>query len=170
MEKILLTGANGQLGQTFNLHFEHSRLKEKYMLLAIDRNDLDLTKEESIYSFLSCYMPSIIINCGAYTAVDEAEIESELARKINDEAVGRISGWASENACRLIHISTDFVFDGAAEKPYLPGDLASPTGVYGKTKLAGEKHILNSLAESGVIIRTSWLYSEFSNNFVKSIL
>ena len=170
METILLTGASGQLGKTFNLQFEHSSLKEKYTLLAFDKTDMDLTKEESTSSLLSMYRPSVIINCGAYTAVDDAEIESELARKVNDEAVGRISGWASENDCRLIHISTDFVFDGTSEKPYSPDDPAFPTGVYGKTKLAGEKHILKSLTSSGVIIRTSWLYSEFCQNFVITMI
>ena len=170
MKKILLTGASGQLGKTFNLHFAHSYLLEKYSLLAFDRSEFDLSKEESISSFLSLYKPSVIINCGAYTAVDDAETESELAIKVNDEAVGRISSWASENDCRLIHISTDFVFDGASKKPYLPTDPAVPIGVYGKTKRAGEKHVLDSLADSGVIIRTSWLYSEFRRNFVRTMI
>ena len=170
MEKILLTGATGQLGKTFSRHFAHSHLSGKYALLAFDRNEIDLTKEESTSSILSLYKPSIIINCGAYTSVDEAENESELAKIVNDEAVNRISNWASENDCRLIHISTDFVFDGTADKPYLPSDLACPIGVYGKTKLAGEKRIQESLAERGVIIRTSWLYSEFRQNFVRTMI
>lgn len=170
VDKILLTGASGQLGRAFRLHFKDSLLSEKYTLLALDRNELDLTNKESTIRLLSLHRPSVIVNCGAYTAVDKAEAESERARQINDEAVGLITGWASENNCRLIHISTDFVFDGAAKKPYEPQDLASPIGVYGKTKLAGEKHILKSLAHSGVIIRTSWLYSEFRQNFVISMI
>ena len=137
-------------------------LSEKYLLLAFNRDELDLTKKESTMRLLSLHKPSVIVNCGAYTAVDKAEAESERARQINDQAVRHISSWASENSCRIIHISTDFVFDGAAKKPYSPDDLTCPIGVYGKTKLAGERHILKLLANSGVIIRTSWLYSELS--------
>ena len=170
MEKILLTGAKGQLGQTFLLHFTRSDLTKKYTLIPSDRNDMDLTDNESIFSFLSLYKPSVIMNCGAYTAVDKAETECELAKKINDEAVGYISDWTSKNDCRLIHISTDFVFDGKKGAPYVPADTASPTGVYGQTKLAGEERILNSLTERAVIIRTSWLYSEFRQNFVKTMI
>ena len=170
MEKILLTGARGQLGQTFLPYFTQSSLSKRYSLIESDRNNMDLTKHESILSFLSLYKPSVIINCGAYTAVDNAETEFELATKINDEAVGHISTWASENDCRLIHISTDFVFDGAKGEPYEPSDLAVPSGAYGKTKFAGEERILKSLSDSSVIVRTSWLYSEFRHNFVKTMI
>ena len=170
MDKILLTGANGQLGKTFNLHFENSHLSEKYVLLAFNRDELDLAKRESTMRLLSSHRPSVIVNCGAYTAVDKAETESERARQINDQAVSHISSWAFENNCRIIHVSTDFVFDGATKKPYSPDDLTFPIGVYGKTKLAGERHILKLLANSGVIIRTSWLYSEFRQNFVVTMI
>ena len=170
MKKILLTGAKGQLGQTFLSHFAQSSLSRKYTLIASDRNDMDLTRLESILSFLSLNKPSVIVNCGAYTAVDIAETEFELAKKVNDEAVGYISNWSSENDCRLIHISTDFVFDGVKRDPYLPSDVACPRGVYGKTKFAGEERILKSHNDNGVIVRTSWLYSEFRQNFVKTMI
>ncbi|OUT95681.1 MAG: dTDP-4-dehydrorhamnose reductase [Flammeovirgaceae bacterium TMED32] len=169
MKKLLLLGANGQLGRTFLSHFRDSDLAGKYFLRAVDIDEVDLTRKEPILSFLSSYEPSLIINCAAYTAVDVAETEFELAKKINDEAVGSLSAWASSNLCRMLHISTDFVFDGSKKEPYLPTDQASPIGVYGKTKLAGEKHILKSLS-GGVVVRTSWLYSEFGQNFVKSMI
>jgi len=169
MGKILLTGAKGQLGQTFLSYFVQSSLAEEYTLIAPDRSDMDLSKRESISNFLSGCEPSVIINCGAYTAVDDAEAEFELAKRINDDAVEGISIWAVENDCRLIQVSTDFVFDGSKKKPYSPQDVPFPTGAYGRTKLAGEEHILK-LIDNGVIIRTSWLYSEFRHNFLKTML
>ena len=137
--------------------------------MSIDVEELDLSKEETIFSFLTSNGPSVIVNCAAYTAVDKAETETRLAKSINDKAVGKIAGWASINLCRLIHISTDFVFDGTKREPYLPLDHARPVGVYGKTKLAGEKQVLD-LCDKGTVIRTSWLYSEFGQNFVKTMI
>ena len=170
MGKILITGARGQLGQTLLPHLLKSKLSEKYSIVVSDRYDLDLSRHESIFSFLSSCKPSVIINCGAYTAVDSAETELDLAQQINDKAVGYIASWASNNDCRVIQISTDFVFDGSKGQPYMPGDLPSPIGVYGRTKQAGEKHILESLTDSGVIVRTSWLYSEHGQNFVRTMI
>ena len=170
MGKILITGAKGQLGKTLLPYLSESNLPEKYSVVLSDRDKLNLSRHDSISSFLSSCKPSVIINCAAYTAVDKAEIEFEFAKKINDEAVGHIAGWASKNGCRLIQISTDFVFDGSKGKPYTPGDLATPIGVYGRTKQAGEKHVLEILNGSGVIVRTSWLYSEHRQNFVKKMI
>ena len=170
MEKLLLTGAKGQLGQTFLNHFDDCSLSTTYTPLALDKKELDLSKEDSLTSLLLSEKPSVIVNCGAYTAVDNAERELELAERINDQAVACISRWAAGNRCRVIHISTDFVFDGVKDKPYLISDPTRPIGVYGQTKLAGEKHILRLLPKTGVIIRTSWLYSEFGHNFVKTMI
>ncbi len=161
-------GANGQLGMSFRKCFEESDLTNTWTLSVTDIDEVDLTDTESTISFLATSAPSVILNCAAYTEVDRAEQEAELAKELNDDAVANISNWASTNHCRVIHISTDFVFDGRKKEPYLPHDIANPIGVYGKTKLAGEKHILE-LGSNGVIVRTSWLYSEFSNNFVKTM-
>jgi len=169
MKKLLLTGSKGQLGKTFSAYFSRSDLSKRYLLYCADRNEMDLSKEESISSLLSSLSPSVILNCAAYTGVDKAEQEPELAKNINDDAVANISKWASANFCRVIHISTDFVFDGSKREPYLPSDQTKPIGVYGKTKRAGEKHVLE-LGSSGVIVRTSWLYSDFCNNFVKTMI
>jgi len=169
-EKLLLTGANGQLGHTFAQFFARSDLTNKYELQKIDIEEVDFTDSQSILSALSFYNPSTIINCGAYTAVDQAEKNEKLARKINDEAVAKMADWSHEKKSRLIQISTDFVFDGIKKSPYLPDDATNPLGVYGRTKLAGEKHILNHSGSGGVVLRTSWLYSEFCGNFVKTML
>ena len=170
MNKLLLTGAEGQLGQTFRVHFPSSGLFEKYALISADVKEMDLTKKNSISEFLETHVPSLIINCGAYTSVDAAEAEVEVATKINDVAVAYITEWASKNSCRVIHISTDFVFDGEKKGPYLPADEPNPLGVYGQTKLAGESHLLKYLPSHGVVLRTSWLYSEFGHNFVKTMI
>ena len=142
----------------------------KFNLHEVDIDDFDLSDQKATLSNLTSYSPRIILNCGAYTAVDEAEDNRELAKRVNVDSVGLISNWCAENSCRLIHISTDFVFNGAKKTPYLPYDKASPLGVYGRTKLQGENHILRELPDSGAIVRTSWLYSEFRNNFVKTML
>ncbi|MGB0559172.1 MAG: dTDP-4-dehydrorhamnose reductase [Pseudohongiellaceae bacterium] len=168
MKKILLMGANGQLGMSFRKCFEESDLANKWTLSVTDIDEVDLTNTESTIPFLATCAPSVILNCAAYTEVDKAEQEAELAKEINDDAVADISKWASTNRCRVVHISTDFVFDGRKKEPYLPSDQANPIGAYGKTKLAGEKHVLE-LGSNGVIVRTSWLYSEFCNNFVKTM-
>ena len=167
---VLLTGAQGQLGSTFSNFFERSELSKKYKLEAVDIENIDLTNEESIISALSFHDPSTIINCGAYTSVDKAEEEYELASKINNSAIATIAKWEKENGCRVVHISTDFVFDGYKKTPYKPDDITNPLGVYGETKLNGERHILNLLPKKGIIVRTSWLYSEFGQNFVKTML
>ena len=170
MNKLLLTGADGQLGQTFQTHFPSSDLSQKYRLLTADIQEMDLTKEKSISDFLQSNIPSLIVNCGAYTSVDTAESEVEAARKINDGAVSCIARWASENNCRMIHISTDFVFDGRKREPYSPFDETNPLGIYGETKLAGESHLLKLLPKDGVVLRASWLYSEHGHNFVKTMI
>ena len=128
MEKLLVTGANGQLGKTFLQYFAESNLSRQYVALPCDRQRMDLKDESTVRSFLTSHRPSMIVNCGAYTAVDKAEEEPEIAQKINSDAVACISMWASKNKSRVIHISTDFVFDGRKNQPYLTTDLAHPRG------------------------------------------
>jgi len=112
----------------------------------------------------------VIINCAAYTAVDRAEEEQELANQVNHLAVKQLAGIAKEQKAKLIHISTDYVFDGESDKAYLETDETNPINVYGKTKLAGEKALQEIMPNDAIIIRTSWVYSEYGNNFVKTML
>jgi dTDP-4-dehydrorhamnose reductase len=164
--KILVTGAYGQLG---------SELKEiemqfpNYQFLFTDIDTLDLTNEIAIESYFTKNQPNYIINCAAYTAVDKAETDQELAKKVNTLAPKLLGRFSKKTSARFIHISTDYVFDGDANQPYSETDKVNPQGVYGKTKLEGE---LNCISENpnSVIIRTSWLYSGFGNNFVKTML
>ena len=164
MANILITGANGQLGSEFK---QISGLTDNHFIFT-DINELDITDNEAVNIFFKSRRIDFIINCAAYTAVDKAENEQEQARLINVKAVENISHAAKENNCYLIHISTDYVFDGKNYKPYIEEDMVSPQSVYGKTKLEGEK-IMESYAK-GLIIRTSWLYSSFGHNFVKTML
>ena len=169
-KKLLLTGCNGQLGSTFSALYRDSELVSQYEFSSVDIEQVDLMSKESILSNLSLNNPSIIVNCGAYTSVDKAEEEPDIAFKINDLAISIIADWVKDNGSRLIHISTDFVFDGAKESPYQPKDRTSPLGIYGMTKLGGERHIGDLLPKDGLVLRTSWLYSEFGQNFVKTML
>lgn len=166
---ILVTGAAGQLGQTFSRLWSESPLP-KYQFQALNRTELDLSQADTAIAVLSELKPSVIVNAAAYTQVDKAETESTEAHLVNAEAVGRIAAWTAENDAKLIHVSTDFVFDGTSETPYVPNQQTNPLGVYGVSKLAGEQQIQSLAAEHSAIIRTSWLYSEYGNNFVKTML
>ena len=147
-----------------------SSFSQRYELTRIDIKELNFLFRDVIPKKLSELSPSVIVNCAAYTNVDKAEQEFELAKNINDDAVSIIAKWASQNQCRLVHISTDYVFDGSKNQPYAPSDNPKPLCIYGRTKLAGEMHVLGMQKKGGVVIRTSWLYSEFGSNFVKSML
>lgn len=163
---ILVTGANGQLGS------ELRQLEGQYPafnFIFLSREDLPLHNFEMIRASFKAYEPAFCINCAAYTAVDKAETEKELAFQINAEAVGILAAVCKEQDCRFIHISTDYVFDGTAAKPYTPNDATNPQSVYGASKLAGEQQAMQ-LNPDAVIIRTSWVYSEFGKNFVKTML
>ena len=168
--RILVTGANGQLGSTFCSSFQNSKLHENYRLFPMDSSAIDFLDEKSILYALKSCMPSIIVNCAAFTAVDAAEEQYDAAKKVNSDAVRVLAEWASANMAKVIHISTDFVFDGAKKRPYLPLDKPNPLNVYGRTKLDGEKYILELLPDTGMVVRTSWLYSEYGTNFLKSML
>ena len=166
---ILVTGANGQLGQTLSRLWFESPLPE-YQFKAIDRSELNLSDAESVIAALARLKPTVIVNAAAYTQVDKAESDSIDAHLINAEAVGRIAAWSAENDARLIHISTDFVFDGSSKAPYEPREQTNPLGVYGASKLAGEQQIQELAKQRSAIIRSSWLYCEYGNNFVKTML
>jgi len=161
--KILVTGGNGQLGS--ELRFLSS-IQNQYEWIFTDLKELDLSNLENLKSNISKILPSLIINCAAYTAVDKAESENELANILNFKAVDLISKWSSNNGKKLIHISTDYVFDGSFETPLKENAVTSPINFYGLTKLEGEKICLKNDLNS-IIIRTSWVYSSFGNNFVK---
>lgn len=165
MANILVTGANGQLGSELR-KIGFSALDEVFYT---DVAELDITDYAAVEKFVKDNEIDTIINCAAYTAVDKAEEEPELAAKINTEAVSNLARAAAKEGCLLIHISTDYVFDGTGTKPYSEKDKPCPVSVYGRTKLAGEEAILKSRCFH-IIIRTAWLYSSFGNNFVKTIL
>jgi len=165
VSKILVTGANGQLGNEFKFLASNSN----HEFFFVDINELDLTNEKEVEGFFGNNKFDFVINCAAYTAVDKAETEKETAYKVNVNATSYIANASLKNGFKLIHISTDFVFDGNKNTPYIETDYTNPINYYGETKLLGEKAISEKI-ESGLIIRTSWLYSQYGNNFVKTIL
>ena len=161
--KILVTGSNGQLGKTF----QHYKSNE-YNYIFCNRNDLNLIDKIQIVKVLNNIKPKIIINCAAYTAVDDAEKNENLASSINFEAVEIISNWCYENHAYLIHFSTDYVFDGKKNEPYLETDVPNPLSVYGKTKFLSEQAFLKSKCH-GICLRTSWVHSNYGKNFFLTI-
>lgn len=166
MLNILITGSNGQLGNEFRVA---SSLHPYYNFIFTDIAELDITLTEETGQFFSRNNIDIIINCAAYTAVDKAEDEHGTAMLVNYEAVLNLVRACKTYNIFLVHISTDYVFDGKSQKPYLEDDTPNPVSSYGKSKLAGEDAMMSCLGK-GMIIRTSWLYSSFGNNFVKTIL
>ena len=167
MNHILITGANGQLGNC--LRDLAAAYQDKYRFFYTDVEELDITDAAAIDRYVSDNQIHVIINAAAYTAVDKAEDDVEMAYKLNRDAVRNLAEVAREHNCLLVHISTDYVFSGEACHPYKEDDTPAPKSVYGASKLAGEL----AVAESGcraIIIRTSWLYSEYGHNFVKTML
>jgi dTDP-4-dehydrorhamnose reductase len=164
--KILVTGSNGQLGSEFKML---APVFPDHKFIFTDVAELDITSEPDVEALVKAEQPAVIINCAAYTAVDKAEQEDNLAFLINATAVGNLARVASKNNALLIHISTDYVFDGKGHKPYMEDDPTNPVSLYAKSKHAGE-HQVQSYANKALIIRTSWLYSEFGNNFIKTIM
>lgn len=165
MKRVLVIGSNGQLGQSFK------SIAPKYAIDFVfsDRTTLDITNSKQIETYFEDSKFDFCINCSAYTAVDKAETEQDIANQINVLAVLNLSNACKKHNITLIHVSTDFVFDGESNTPYTETDKTNPVSVYGQTKLDGEKEIIKTL-DNYYIIRTSWLYSEFGNNFMKSML
>jgi dTDP-4-dehydrorhamnose reductase len=165
MKKILITGANGQLGSELR---KISEKENQYEWIFTDWQELDLVDLENLEAEISKINPQIIINCAAHTAVDKAESEVELSDVLNHQAVAVMAKWSQANNCKLIHVSTDYVFDGNSSVALTETAQTNPINVYGATKLAGEKACLEA-NPNAIIIRTSWVYSSFGNNFVKTM-
>jgi len=173
--RILVTGKNGQLGRSIykivNTDTKIDNNQSSNEFIFAGREELDLSSESGIsHYFYNNDKFDIIINCAAYTQVDKAEEEIELANQINHLAVKQLASIANKQQARLIHISTDYVFDGESDKPYKETDATNPINVYGKSKLAGEKALQEIMPTDAIIIRTSWVYSEYGNNFVSTML
>jgi dTDP-4-dehydrorhamnose reductase len=165
-KRVLVTGKNGQLGQSLKQLTTHY---PQLTMTFVGREEFDLASTESIEAYFANNEYDVIINCAAYTAVDKAESEPNLANRINHLAVKQLAKIAKQQDATLIHISTDYVFNGQNHKPYIESDPTDPQSVYGSTKLKGEQAI-QGINSKGCIIRTSWVYSEFGNNFVKTML
>ena len=163
---ILITGANGQLGNEMrDLSAGHPR----HTYFFTDVHELDICDAEAVHAFVSNHAIDLIVNCAAYTAVDKAEDNPDLCDTLNHLAPAHLADAAEACGAALIHISTDYVFDGTAYVPYTEDALPCPNSVYGRTKLAGEEEVTRRCTRT-MVIRTAWLYSEYGNNFVKTML
>ena len=169
--KILVFGSDGQVGRELSLAFASSKAVDgqRPLVVKANRGDIDLADSARIPSFLAQIAPNFIVNASAYTAVDKAESEEEVAVAVNATAVGEMAKFCQSTGSALIHISTDYVFEGKDKTPYVESDLVGPTGAYGRSKLAGESAIRDHL-DKHIILRTSWVYGAFGNNFVKTML
>lgn len=167
--KVLITGANGQLGYALQKTSREFSAQHNLELIALTRAELNLAQPETIAGVLNHFLPDIIINAAAYTAVDKAESEPTLAKLVNADAVQQIAIWCQTHKKMLVQVSTDFVFDGKKSSPYTMDDKTNPLGVYGKTKQQGESAALNN-CENAYVVRTGWVYGEHGANFVKTIL
>ena len=163
--KTLVLGCNGQLGQSLA-----DTAPKDVHIIGFDLPDLDITDAAAVLEICRETHPGVIVNAAAYTAVDQAESEHALVTSVNVSGPRNIAAASREIGARLLHISTDFVFDGAASTPYKPDAVTNPLSVYGQTKRSGELAVLEETSGSGVVIRTSWLYSKTGSNFVKTML
>lgn len=163
---ILVTGSNGQVGS----ELKELSSKYPYKFYFSDKKELDITNIHDVRKYIIENNIDTIINCAAYTAVDKAESEPELANKINHLAVGHLAQIAKDNNIKLVHISTDYLFDGQNHKPYIESDTSNPQNVYGQTKMDGENAMLAINPANSIIVRTSWVYSSYGANFVKTML
>jgi len=166
MKTILITGSKGQLGNEMQ---QAATRYPQFNYIYTDVDELDICDKVALDAFVKTNSVNFIVNCAAYTAVDKAEDDVELCYKINSDAVRNIGEVAASNSIKVVHVSTDYVFDGTNHIPYTEIQEVSPATVYGKSKLAGEEALLESCKDS-VIIRTAWLYSSFGNNFVKTMI
>ncbi|MEK4055174.1 dTDP-4-dehydrorhamnose reductase [Paenibacillus sp. FSL F4-0087] len=163
--KVLVTGANGQLGRDVVLLLE----KEGHSVLACDRDQMDITNQAQCNVVISSYHPEVVVHCAAYTAVDAAETDIDGAYKVNAVGTRNVAVAAERAGAKLIYISTDYVFDGNSLNPYQEYDDTNPQSVYGKSKRAGEL-LVQSLSSKWFVVRTSWVYGLYGNNFVKTML
>lgn len=166
MKNILITGANGQLGNEIRVA---SAQFPQFRFFFTDVTELDICNREAVHAYMAENHMDGIVNCAAYTAVDKAEDDAETCYRINRDAVKNLAEAAREYKLDIIHVSTDYVFDGKSYLPYTEVMPVNPSSVYGKSKLEGER-ILMEICPEAVIVRTSWLYSSFGNNFVKTML
>ena len=166
MKNILITGANGQLGNEMQMLSEEN---SEYTYFFTDVAELNICNKQAVMDFVRTNDINVIVNCAAYTAVDKAEENVELCTKLNADAVGYLAEAAEANQSEFIQVSTDYVFDGTAHVPYQETDPTCPNSAYGSTKLAGEQNAL-TLCSRAMVIRTAWLYSTFGNNFVKTMI
>ncbi len=164
--KVLVTGCYGQLGNSLKREFDKDPDIEA---VYTDYDTLDITNREAVSKFITDNKFDVVINCAAYTAVDKAETDDLKASALNTGAVGNLGEAAAKNGTKVVHISTDYVFSGQGFRPYEENDEPYPQGIYGRTKLEGEG-LLSSFCQDALIIRTAWLYSEFGNNFVKTMM
>ena len=173
--KILITAKNGQLGwelcRTFSEMLDQfSAIESNTEILSCDSSELDITDHEKVALFLDKHQPAIVINAAAYTAVDQAETDSENAYLVNSQGVENLAKACRDIDAKLVHISTDFVFNAKKNTPYKPEDETDPLGVYGASKREGEIKALDTLGDNVSIVRTAWVYSVHGNNFVKTML
>lgn len=162
---ILVTGSKGQLGRSLS---KITGTHKEYNFVFIDKEEADITSKEALEALFSQYDFFAVLHFAAYTAVDRAESQQEACELVNHKATEQIAKLCNQHSAKLLYISTDYVFDGTKPTPYLPTDTPNPLSVYGKTKLLGEQTVLANCKQS-IIVRTSWLYSEFGNNFVKTM-
>jgi dTDP-4-dehydrorhamnose reductase len=165
-KRIVITGANGQLGQTLM----RSALMADDLLLPLGREDMDITDLQQVMATLDALQPDVVINAAAWTAVDAAETHQPEAYALNEQGVKHLARWARAHSTHLIHVSTDFVFGGEKSRPYQVDDVTAPLSVYGQSKLAGERALLSVLPAQATIVRTAWLYSPYQHNFLKTML
>lgn len=163
MADILVTGANGQLG------WEISRRAGGRSIIALHRNDLDITNRDAVGKAVAEWSPKVVINAAAYTAVDKAESDPDTAFAVNRDGPAHLAEACAARGIALIHISTDYVFDGSQERGYRESDPVAPLGIYGKSKLAGEEAVRSALQQH-IILRTAWVYGIHGQNFVKTML
>lgn len=164
MTKFLITGANGQVGYCLT-----QQLQDEHEILAVGRNELDITDQSAVKKAIENFCPNVIINAAAHTAVDRAETEIELSKAINVKGPQYLAEAAKSVGAAILHISTDYVFDGQRAGKYKESDATDPQGVYGKTKLEGEQAVA-AANDKFIVLRTAWVFGEHGNNFVKTML
>lgn len=163
--KVLITGAQGQVGRALT-----RRLPSGMEVISLSHAELDICNERMAASAVNAFKPDVLINAAAYTAVDRAEADEELAQRVNEQGARNLAVAAARTGARLIHMSTDYVFDGESSRAYSPDQPTRPLGVYGRTKLAGENAVFATLPGRSVVLRTAWVYGVEGHNFVRTML